>query len=48
MTIPGVRAIAAQALAQVALGGESLRLVLPKASAGLARGEATTEAETKR
>lgn len=36
MTIPGVRAIAAQALAQVALGGESLRLVLPKASAGLA------------
>jgi len=36
MTILGVRAVAAQALAQVALGGESLRLVLPKSSAGLA------------
>jgi 16S rRNA (cytosine967-C5)-methyltransferase len=36
MTTLGVRAVAAQALAQVAVGGESLRLVLPKASSSLA------------
>lgn len=36
MTVLGVRAISAQTLVRVALNGESLRVALPKASAGLA------------